>query len=246
MYLVEWKGYKFALNTLLNAKFKEDFAHGLKMLVALQGSPHVTQLVGYCRQSYVTEYHQLGSADKLASILDGEESQVREHVNMKSMLGMCASYAEVLSYLHNSSAGTRVMCDSNDLKKTLNQFLVTSDLRLIANDLDALPQVNKMAKKLIKCGDRPLYGDFVAPEQVWNHEDLAFHDDLMQPYDEKTDIWKIPNVCEHFLDLAQDSEPVKFHLFKIHKECKSLNPAERPTAEEVLEKYKTLLMYNEN
>jgi len=51
-----------------------------------------------------------------------------------------AQYAEALAYLHASPRGTRVMCDGDHVSKLLSQFLITDDLRLVLNDLDALPE----------------------------------------------------------------------------------------------------------
>ena len=39
----------------------------------------------------------------------------------------------------------------------------------------------------------------MAPEQLWPFgEDVPFQDDLMPAYDEKSDIWKIPEVSSFF------------------------------------------------
>ena len=133
-----------------------------------------------------------------------------------------------------------VMCDSNDLEKTLSQYLLSDDLRLVVNDLDALPEVDNEHNLLIRCGHKQLFGDFVAPEQLWPYEDEEFSDVDMPSYDEKIDIWKIPDVCHYFLNDTTGAESLHFHLFKIHKQCKSNDPQKRPTAKEVLEKYEVL------
>ena len=147
-------------------------------------------------------------------------------------------YVEILKNLHNSPIGTRVLCDSNDLIKTLSQFLLTMDFRLIVNDLDALPLVNATANVKIKCGHREIHGDFAAPEQLWPYEDQPFDDARMPSYDEKVDIWKIPDICQHFLSSHSEGRVLLFHLFKIHKKCKLENPSMRPSADQVLEQYK--------
>ena len=122
-------------------------------------------------------------------------------------------------------------------EKTLSQFLITSDLKLVVNDVDALPLVNHSSQVKIKCGPRQIYGDFAAPEQLWKHPEREFVNSEMPSYDEKIDIYKIPDVCEYFLGDLQASEMLKFHLFKIHKLCKEEMPHNRPSAKEILEEY---------
>jgi glycoprotein-mannosyl O6-kinase len=112
----------------------------------------------------------------------------------------------------------------------------------MVNDLDALLQINRTAGLLIKCGHRRIWGDFVAPEQLWPYDGHQQFDDAnMPPYDEKTDIWKIPEICDYFLGDVQGSDAVRFHLFAIHRQCQELKPSLRPTAEEILETYSSLL-----
>jgi glycoprotein-mannosyl O6-kinase len=107
------------------------------------------------------------------------------------------------------------MCDGNSVEKLLSQFLVcfcercltpqvTDDYRLILNDLDALPEVNRKKHLLIKCGHREIHPDsenYIPPEQLWPFLDHPFtylvffpiiyrRDGDMPPYDEKTDVWK--------------------------------------------------------
>lgn len=49
---------------------------------------------------------------------------------------------DAVAFLHDSPAGTRVMCDSNSPDKLLTQFLVTNNGRLLLNDIDAAPLVD--------------------------------------------------------------------------------------------------------
>uniref|UniRef100_A0A8V5FWF0 Uncharacterized protein n=1 Tax=Melopsittacus undulatus TaxID=13146 RepID=A0A8V5FWF0_MELUD len=100
----------------------------------------------------------------------------------------------------------------------------------------------RSAGRLVKCGHRELQGEFVAPEQHWPYgEEVPFEDDLMPPYDEKTDIWKIPDVSNFFLGHVDGSDIVRLHLFDIHAACKKKDPAERPSAQEVLDTYRKVL-----
>uniref|UniRef100_U6CSS6 Protein O-mannose kinase n=1 Tax=Neovison vison TaxID=452646 RepID=U6CSS6_NEOVI len=241
VFLSEWKERKVALSRLSQLEMKEDFLHGLEMLKGLQ-SKHVVTLLGFCEDdnTILTEYHPLGSLSNLEATLNLSKYQ---NVNTwQRRLQLAVDYVSIINYLHHSPLGTRVMCDSNDLPKTLSQYLLTSNFSLLVNDLDALPLVNHSSGMLVKCGHRELHGDFVAPEQLWPYgEDTPFDDDLMPSYDEKIDIWKIPDVSSFLLGHVEGSDMVRFHLFDIHKACKSQTPAERPTAQDILDTYKKVL-----
>ncbi|XP_041370080.1 protein O-mannose kinase-like [Gigantopelta aegis] len=153
---------------------------------------------------------------------------------------LCLDYIAILSILHNGPAGTRIMCDSNDIHKTLSQYLLTDDLRLTVNDLDALPYVNSPSGITAKCGHHEITGDFVAPEQLWPFDDQEFIDDDMPGYDERTDIWKIPQVCDSFIGDVVGSTTLKLHLFNINTKCKDVNPQNRPSSEEVFKEYENI------
>lgn len=239
VFLSEWQGQKVALCVLSSEQYKADFLHGVSMLRSLQ-SVRVVSLVGVCEEDgvFVTEYHPLGSVLTLDSTLAQKHyrSQDTWHVRLRLAL----DYVVFLVFLHNSPVGTRVMCDSNDLHKTLSQFLLTSDLRLLVNDLDALPLVEHGGQG-IKCGHRQLIGEFVAPEQRWPYgEKVPFSDDLMPGYNEKSDIWKIPDVTRFLLGHVSGSDVIYLHLFQIHAECKRPNPELRPSAHEVLSVYRSV------
>ena len=66
-------------------------------------------------------------------------------------------------------------------------------------------------------------------------ERTTFKDDLTPTYDKTSDIWKIPDSSNFLLGHVEGSDMVRFHLFDIHKACKSQEPAERPTAQNVLD-----------
>ncbi|XP_056130818.1 protein O-mannose kinase isoform X2 [Lampris incognitus] len=241
VYLSEWRGQKVALSKLSSPEYLEDFLHGLSMLQALQGA-QVVQLVGSCPEehSFVTEYHPLGSLLNLDSVLGQERHQHQNTLQLR--LRLAVEYVSALHYLHNSPTGRRVMCDSNSLEKTLSQFLLTSDFHLVVNDLDALPEVDISKGLMAKCGHRELTGEFIAPEQLWpfSFNGLAFSDELMPGYDEKTDIWKIPDVTHYLMGRVPGSDVVHFHLFQIHKQCKRRDPLLRPSALDVLKMYKSV------
>ncbi|XP_034402830.1 protein O-mannose kinase [Cyclopterus lumpus] len=241
VYLSEWRGQKVALSQLASLDYREDFLHGLSMLQALQG-PQVVQLVGFCLEDHtqVTEHHPLGPLLNLDAVLAQEQHQQHNKWQMRLMLAI--DYVSILHYLHNSPAGRRVMCDSSSLEKTLSQFLLTSNFHLVVNDLDALPEVDPSRGLLVKCGHRELTGDFIAPEQLWPFKTNGkpFSDHLMPQYDERTDIWKIPDVTWFLMGRVPGGDVVHFHLFQIHEECKKEDPKLRPSALDVLKVYKSV------
>ncbi len=234
VYQASWKKYKVILSNLSHPSFTEDFLNGAKMLQQFQASHLVVQLVGVCPSipAIVTEYHRFGSLENINSILKekGED-------NVMTRFRLCLDYVKIIDFLHSRPTGAYVMCDSNDLTKTLSQFLVTSSLHLVINDLDALPLVDSTKRNLIKCGHREILGDFVAPEQSWPHSGVEYNDAQMHGYDEKTDIWKIPAVVDYLLGDDVHGDIVRFNLFKLHQKCGSQDPKLRPTAAEVLKGY---------
>lgn len=228
------------MSTLRTPLYVEDFQHGLKMLTLLQPNPLVTQLVGWCNEQhhYVTEYHRHGSADSFHSVL-ASKNNMQNFNSPYWRFRFCLNYVDILELLHGgSSAGVRVMCDSNDLHKLLQQLLVTADLHLVLNDLDALPEVTNTSK--VKCGHQEIVSGFAAPEQLWPFDHFEFDDAYMPEYDEKTDIWKIPDVCIYFLGSCAKCNFIKNRLFKIHNRCKENNPTRRPSVVEVHEEYKSI------
>ena len=224
VYRALWRGYEVAIAALAEPDLRSDFQHGLRMLQALSPSQHVVQLVGHCGDVIVTEFHARGDASGVAE----EVRAVGGASGALLGLSFCRSYAAALAFLHDSPAGRRVMCDSNDLVKTLQQWLVTEEGALVAADLDALPDA---AAGPVHCGRRRIEGEFLAPEQRWRHG--------REPpgYDEKTDVWKLPAVCKHFMGETPDGEYVKLELHAIHNRCRSLSPLERPSVAEVVTEY---------
>lgn len=235
VYLAKWREHNVAYNILREELYKEDFEHGSKMLHDLQPSDHVTLFIGSCQDSYITQYHKLGSARNILDVL----RKIKDIDSLQRRLALCANYVEIVNFLHNSPIGTRVMCDSNDLDKLLSQYLITDNLTLVVNDLDALPVLN-LENKTIKCGTRQIISSFAAPEQLWPYQ-TDYDDKKMPGYDEKTDVWKLPDVCDYFLGSIPGSDLLRFKLFKIHKECKSTLATDRPSAADVLAIYRALL-----
>ena len=228
------------VNKLATPDYQDDFLHGLEMLRGLQRHPRVVQLLGWCdRDTIITEYHPFKSALHLEQVLHKPQMQPMNNLTMRFKL--CLNYVEALTYLHDSPIGVRVMCDSNDVGKTLSQYLITFDLQLVVNDLDALPEVRP--GKGVKCGRRQLSGDFVAPEQRWPYEAKPFDDAHLPPYNEKIDVWKIPDVCLHFIGADRGSDVLKYHLHKVHANCKAENPRDRPSAADIHREYERVKKY---
>ena len=165
------------------------------------------------------------------------ERNFSDSKSLEIRLQIVTDYLKIVNFLHSNEHGPRVMCDSNDLKKTLSQYLITDDFHIVLGDLDALPIVRKSSKETIKCGHRQLFGSFVAPEQLWPFAVEPFDDEKMPGYDEKTDIWKIPDIVYYLLGESALAENIKFRLFNLLKRCKSLVPRKRPTAQEILSNF---------
>lgn len=233
VYLARWNGHAIVMSRLASPDYKEDFDENLSTLRLLAPNPYTVQFLGACRDSVYTEYHKLGNAANLNLHLS---KSLKAHDSISVRFQLCIQYVRILDFLHAGPIGTRVMCDSNTLEKTLTQYLLTDDLSLVLNDLDAVPQVDKENGVGVICGWRPLHGSFVAPEQVWKGKG-DFDPNMVEQYDEKIDIWRVPDVCHWFLGQSTDADILKFKLFKVHKLCKSLDPAERPTARYLVETY---------
>ena len=180
----------------------------------------------------LTKFYKHGSADGLSQLLTGINFSNLQRFKIR--LRIAEDYLRIMTFLHSNGTEPRVMCDSNGLDKTLSQYIITDDFHIVLGDLDALPIVRKSQKKLIKCGHRQLFGIFVAPEQLWPFTNETFDDKKMPGYDEKSDIWKIPDVLYHLLGDSVVCHNFKSRLFNIISKCKSMLPQDRPTAEEIL------------
>ena len=90
----------------------------------------MVQLVGYCDSAVLTEYHPSGTLG------DFIENDARFHkMSLPERVNLAHRYVEILEFLHSSPNGTRVMCDSNRIKGTVKQYLVTEDGDIVVNDL---------------------------------------------------------------------------------------------------------------
>ena len=163
-----------------------------------------------------------------------EQPKLSFYNTIETRLNLSVDYVKIINFLHNSPIGVRVMCDSGNIRKTLSQFLINDDFHLIVNDLDNLPEVNREEGKLIKCVGFQETRTFTAPEQKWPYATKPFRFKLMPPYDEKTDIWKTPNVVNKLLGHVEGSSYVKSQLREVMDRCHKIDPQQRPAANEVL------------
>ncbi|XP_062588717.1 protein O-mannose kinase-like [Saccostrea cucullata] len=240
VYVARWKDYVVAYSQLTTLQYHEDFQQGIRVLKHFHGNQRIVQLIGFCDNIMITEFHSLGEATKFNLHLD----TFPEMNNIFTRFQLCIDYLEILSKLHSTSADTAyVMCDTNSLDKVFTQYLLSGDMRLVLNDVDSVALTTKVNGKWrgIKCGNRELDGEFVAPEQRWSRN-TDFNDREMQTYDEKTDIWKVPSVCNYFLGNSLQATNLQLRLLDIHMACKHVDPSNRPTALQVLWTYRNLLM----
>ncbi|CAH1255473.1 POMK [Branchiostoma lanceolatum] len=195
-----WRGHTVAYSNLTRKHFpwRHFFLNDVAMLRTLQ-SPHVVQMVGSCNTTFLTEYHRLGSADKIEAVLAREEFS--KFNNVRTRFDLAMSYLRAMHYLHNSPVGKLVLCDSNRLKKTLSRFLITEDLKLVLNDLDSVLEANPKLQLFIKCNFNKIEhkSDFFALEQRRPFQNGKLNYSMLPSYNEKMDIWKIPTVVDYLL-----------------------------------------------
>lgn len=239
VYNATWNNYSVALSILNNPKFKNDFHYGQQMLLEYSGYPGFVRLIGYCKKPALTltELHPYGSVANLSLIV----SNYNVVDNFQLRIQMCLDWAKILKILHGEGPIkiTRIMCDSNSIRKLLSQILLDKNNNLVLNDLDALPQIKD--EKGVICGHGPIDGELVAPEQKWPFPNQPFNESLMPGYNEKIDIWKAGKLCEHFLNIT-GNDWIKYRLFNIHKRCLKNEPNLRPCASELVQEYYNVLM----
>ncbi|MCL4158249.1 UNVERIFIED_CONTAM: hypothetical protein GTU68_014726, partial [Idotea baltica] len=194
-------------------------------------SAFISDLIGHCKESdvYVLKYYPYGALSHFEEFLPLDPD-----LNTKKRFKLCLNYIKIINFIHTSQSTPAVMCDTNTLNKTLEQYLLVETDTIVLNDVDSLTLIKSDG---IVCGHQEITGDFVAPEQRWPYCGRTYDERLMPHYNEKTDIWKIPSVCQHILGNSNSALTIKFHLFKINKQCRSLDPSLRPTALKVLLSY---------
>ena len=207
--------------------------------------PHdkLLYLIGRCDREESTQLlfarnsEILGHADELDSILVQKTGCDCEFIRFR----LAMDYVETLVHLHSSKTETLVLCNSHSLSLLLSQFLITGDLRLVLGAYDNMPVLNTGYENLeaqVKCSQKELKGDFIAPEQKWPYQSSKVFNYAQQPgYTEKADIWKIPDVTQALLNKKGDYQNILDLLEVMHRKCKNLEPSSRPTAAQVLQEY---------
>ncbi|CAM1322134.1 POMK (predicted) [Pycnogonum litorale] len=220
-----------------------DFQLNIQRLKELR-TPLITQLIGVCNDTFMTEYHPIGSATCLRKTPKDDRLRAKLNSTRRRFL-LCLDYVQVIDYLHDSPVGTLAMCDSNSVDKTLTQFLISDDLRMVLNDVDCTPLVDKSIGIHCDRHKRKISGSLLAPEQRWPFPTKKYDPKIMPLYDEKIDIWRIPFVFDAILSRV-DGENIKKLLEDVHRKCKNKDPKKRPSSKYVLNEYykvKKLLGY---
>lgn len=240
VWLGKWSsnGY-IAVSFLKSPLYSNDFQHNIRMLRNFTlrfNSKFTTRFLGDCDGRVLfTKFYRLGPLSGLYHLLPRLVSRSSGGVSQKTStqpseassrdcFQFCIGYARVIDYLHNSPIGRRVMCDSNDLAKLASQFLIDDDLSIVANDLDALPDTTHGP---IKCGNRSLHGDLIAPEQRTPQA----------TYDHRIDIYKLPFVCDYIRSLCPKNELLELLLTPLHVQCLDQLPSNRPNASQIVSEY---------
>ncbi|CAG5089195.1 Oidioi.mRNA.OKI2018_I69.PAR.g12121.t1.cds [Oikopleura dioica] len=227
----KWKGHSLAYS-IPNIDFPDridDFHHNVEMLKKLQ-SRHVVKYVGQCEDAILTEFHEQGTLGDFV-----ESSAVYKDLNLRERFELAHRYLEILAFLHDSPAGTRVMCDTNMVKGTVKQYLVTSDNDFVVNDLDDLRLVENGKMEGRICGhadflfNRPdiLGENFLAPEQRPSKSHRNIRD--MPVLNEKIDIYKVPAITAYILGDVEGHNDIMDLLTPIHQACLKKDPSKRPS-----------------
>ena len=210
---------------------RQEFHYGVQLLQDFSNRSEVLQFVGNCKETLVTELHAMADPTNLEKWLHLNKA----FNNVLTRFQLCIDFVRILTVFHSGQGGkVYAHCDANTEDILLQQYLLTDDFRLVIGDVDALAsfEIRNGVTKRGKCSTesgRLYVFPFNAPEQNVNHSSY------MRPYDEKIDIWKIPDVCKRFLK-TEDLPNLK----TIHEKCKSQDPNKRPTAFNVLKWYENV------
>lgn len=216
---------------------------GIENLIRLQPSPYVTQVLGYCFEGYNSI--MIAELAPYGDLKDFLTSHEYTDLSPLGRLGVAIRLARVFAFMHNSPIGTRVNCDMTKVTRAMSQFLVTQDFRIVANDLDDLPEVDESKNKMANCTwgkieDRDPY--FQAPEE------MAVLPELPQPFTEKADIWKLANMTQFIMLKSTNGNKeravndILSPLKDFFQKCQSRDPSDRPDSKAVvsrlIEEYK--------
>lgn len=237
-HVAEWRDYEvyyakglFA-NLTLNPQALRDLPPHENML----------QPIGYCTETGIVVF----TADKplLAPLSDVYEVVRGGRCdNYLFWFKMCVEYVRILARLHSASAArSYVLCNSHTLQQILDQIFVTPEFRLVLGGYDNLPIVvnEKGREERIRCSDDNLVGPFVSPEQQWPFARYkVFNPREQPPYNEKADIWKVPDITRSLLARCGSNRcrEILHYLTATHVRCKSKVPQQRPNANELYREY---------
>ncbi|XP_062577446.1 protein O-mannose kinase-like [Saccostrea cucullata] len=239
----KWEGYDVVVKKLrdyhIGRRAHTEYKHGLQILKDFSNHSEVLQLVGFCDSVMVTEFHALADANNLEKHL----MVYKDFDNVSTRFQLCLDFLYIMTLLHSGQGGkVYAHCDGNAVSILLWQFLLTDDFRLVISDVDALVDLEILngvtQKKVCPVESRNYSVPFNAPEQHWPYKEEPFNISRMPPYDEKIDIWKIPDVCKSFLHYMPLKIKILPHLRDINNRCKSKDPQTRPKASEVLAVYR--------
>lgn len=225
-------------------RIQERVKVGALNLLRLQPSRHVQKVLGYCfedeqnRTLIISEYCAHGN---LGEFVGGH---FYAPWNTVRRVEFAISLVEAIDYLHNSPMGTRINCDMNRLHRSLTQFLVTEDFRIVLNDVDDIPLVTGAARCSWGNDDR-MSEQFIAPEQRYNST-AAGRLGIM--HTEKIDIWKLPDMVIHMMLKNCGSEAIRrqvttvlYTLGDVLRACKDPIASNRPSTRDLLAQMRQVL-----
>ncbi|XP_014673469.1 PREDICTED: protein O-mannose kinase-like [Priapulus caudatus] len=241
IYLTTFKEHKIVLMQLPVDENKVTFKQALANYQWLQPNPLVVQLIGVCEitQEFAVEYYELGDARNAEQHI---QSLSQEQADERQLL-LCMDYAAINLMLHEKG---RCNPDQNTLVKTLSQYLLSDDMRLLLSDMDILSEIGVEPTLLNNTHDAHL----IAPE----HDVVASLScksstnsscvKALAARQVKLDVWKIPAVCDRML--PRNSNLMR-RLADIHAKCKIVDPIQRMSMEDVLLGYSRVFisMYGE-
>jgi len=169
-------------------------------------------------------YYKYGSTRTVGKLL--QKPEFSKFNNIQARLQLLVDYVKIMNFLHNSSLGVLVLCDSATIGKLLSQYLITDDFHLVVNDLDNAPDARQIDGIVCNHKFAKESNLWFAPEQRGPSE---------SDNDEKVEIWKIPVIAERLLGDVNGSNFVKSKLEEVMKRCQATNPEQRPTANEVVQ-----------
>ena len=169
-------------------------------------------------------YYKHGSAKNVGKLL--QKPEFSHFNNIQTRFQLLEDYVKVMNFMHTSSIGVRVFCDSGTLGKLLSQYLITDDFHLVVNDLDNAPDARQVEGIVCNHKFARESNSWFAPEQRGLSESDS---------DEKVEIWKIPVIAQKLLGNVNGSSFVKSKLEEIMARCQATNPQQRPKANEVVQ-----------